>query len=147
MCASLHACLLFLLVCVASDCLHATTCLPVCVPACLTRSLSLYTACLSTLLNASQSIPVKDSSDDLISTPSFNPQNPVDSSGRCHRKSKLQRISLDRLFRLKQCNKLYWAYHDFDTLKRDQNKQIAELQRKPPPSYKCFAIMTNFRFT
>ena len=23
----------------------------------------------------------------------------------------------------------------------------AELQRKPPPSYKCFAIMTNPRFT
>ena len=27
------------------------------------------------------------------------------------------------------------------------NKHNAELKRKPPPSYKCFAIMINFRFT
>ena len=26
-------------------------------------------------------------------------------------------------------------------------KHKAELQRKPSPSYKCFAIITNFRFT
>ena len=27
------------------------------------------------------------------------------------------------------------------------NKHNAELKRKTPPTYKCFAIMINFRFT
>ena len=32
-------------------------------------------------------------------------------------------------------------------IKNSNNKHNAELQRKPPPSYECFAIMTNPHFT